>query len=387
MLLRAVLEFFRGFNTQNVFSGLEVAYRGMAERLLACNAVSCRRCLRAGSQHDWLYPESYLHCHLVWFRKYHSDAAGTGHSHHAGGDDDGSGNAPFYAFVEMIPKLAHESGINPAYLSIPMLQASNLGRTISPVSGVVVAVAGMANISPFEVVKTDIRPVIVGLIVVIVAKRSWFPALPYTNGLSCHKRKKRPLRRFLCFNNPRKLFKHNQQDQKCSERDSSPVWGVAMAMLSLTPVHAAPLEPKQYGDFDRYVLALRGKPAFARVSMTAEGASRRNADCKKSYRKNRFLTVHGLWPGLPKSIAARGVMKKRLDAIWLRHATCSNMRRRKSARNVLLPKPGCHWRWRINSTRLCPAQVAHLVSNVTNTPTRRLLRLRPGCFIRDDGGV
>ncbi|VFS84989.1 C4-dicarboxylate transporter DcuC [Kluyvera cryocrescens] len=40
----------------------------------------------------------------------------------------------FYAFVEMIPKLAHSSGINPAYLSIPMLQASNLGRTISPVS-------------------------------------------------------------------------------------------------------------------------------------------------------------------------------------------------------------------------------------------------------------
>ena len=31
----------------------------------------------------------------------------------------GSGNAPFYAFVEMIPKLAHSSGINPAYLSIP----------------------------------------------------------------------------------------------------------------------------------------------------------------------------------------------------------------------------------------------------------------------------
>lgn len=45
----------------------------------------------------------------------------------------------------MIPKLAHSSGINPAYLSIPMLQASNLGRTISPVSGVVVAVAGMAK--------------------------------------------------------------------------------------------------------------------------------------------------------------------------------------------------------------------------------------------------
>ncbi len=82
----------------------------------------------------------------------------------------GSGNAPFYAFVEMIPKLAHSSGINPAYLSIPMLQASNLGRrTISPVSGVVVAVAGMAKISPFEVVKRTSVPVLVGLLVVIVA--------------------------------------------------------------------------------------------------------------------------------------------------------------------------------------------------------------------------
>lgn len=31
MLLAAVLEFVRGFNTQNVFSGPEVAYRGMAD--------------------------------------------------------------------------------------------------------------------------------------------------------------------------------------------------------------------------------------------------------------------------------------------------------------------------------------------------------------------
>ena len=50
-----------------------------------------------------------------------------------------------------------------------MLQASNLGRTISPVSGVVVAVAGMAKISPFEVVKRTSVPVMVGLIIVIIA--------------------------------------------------------------------------------------------------------------------------------------------------------------------------------------------------------------------------
>ena len=51
----------------------------------------------------------------------------------------GSGNAPFYAFVELAPALAAKMGINPAFLIIPMLQASNLGRTVSPVAGVIVA--------------------------------------------------------------------------------------------------------------------------------------------------------------------------------------------------------------------------------------------------------
>ena len=80
----------------------------------------------------------------------------------------GSGNAPFYAFVELAPALAGKMGLNPAYLIIPMLQASNLGRTISPVSGVVVATSGMGNISPFEVVKRTSVPVVAGLITVIL---------------------------------------------------------------------------------------------------------------------------------------------------------------------------------------------------------------------------
>ncbi|MGR5092218.1 anaerobic C4-dicarboxylate transporter DcuC [Vibrio maritimus] len=80
----------------------------------------------------------------------------------------GSGNAPFYAFVELAPSLAAKMGLNPAFLIIPMLQASNLGRTISPVSGVIVATSGMAQISPFEVVKRTSVPVIAGLITVIL---------------------------------------------------------------------------------------------------------------------------------------------------------------------------------------------------------------------------
>ncbi len=80
----------------------------------------------------------------------------------------GSGNAPFYAFVELIPKLAASLGVSPAYLVIPVLQASNLGRTISPVSGVIVATAGMGHVSPLEVVKRTSVPVAIGLVVVVV---------------------------------------------------------------------------------------------------------------------------------------------------------------------------------------------------------------------------
>ena len=79
----------------------------------------------------------------------------------------GSGNAPFYAFVELAPALAAKMGITPAFLIIPMLQASNLGRTISPVSGVIVATSGMAGLSPIDVVKRTIVPVAVGLATVI----------------------------------------------------------------------------------------------------------------------------------------------------------------------------------------------------------------------------
>ena len=80
----------------------------------------------------------------------------------------GSGNAPFYAFVELAPSLAAKLGLNPAFLIIPMLQASNLGRTISPVSGVVVATSGMGKVSPFEVVKRTSVPVLLGLVTVIL---------------------------------------------------------------------------------------------------------------------------------------------------------------------------------------------------------------------------
>lgn len=150
MLLAAVLEFVRGFNTKNIFAGLEVAYRGMADAfagvvmLLVAAGVFAQGLSTIGFINSLIsiatsFGSASIILMLVLVILTMLAAMTTG-----------SGNAPFYAFVEMIPKLAHSSGINPAYLSIPMLQASNLGRTISPVSGVVVAVAGMAKISPLK---------------------------------------------------------------------------------------------------------------------------------------------------------------------------------------------------------------------------------------------
>ncbi|ENA1772344.1 anaerobic C4-dicarboxylate transporter DcuC [Yersinia ruckeri] len=175
MLSAAIIEFVRSFSAKVVFAGLEVAYRGMADAF----ATVVMLLVAAGVFAQGLSTIGFI-----------SGLIGLAQSFGTGGIimmlvlvtitmlaamTTGSGNAPFYAFVELIPKLASQMGINPAYLVIPMLQASNLGRTLSPVSGVVVAVAGMAKISPFEVVKRTSVPVLVGLVVVIVATEILVP--------------------------------------------------------------------------------------------------------------------------------------------------------------------------------------------------------------------
>ncbi|CCJ78516.1 Ribonuclease I precursor [Cronobacter muytjensii 530] len=82
--------------------------------------------------------------------------------------------------------------------------------------------------------------------------------------------------------------------------------GALLAMAATTAV-AQPLEAKQYGDFDRYVLALSWQTGFCQSmherhrDEPTECALQKEEDDKRNY-----LTVHGLWPGLPKSNRARG---------------------------------------------------------------------------------
>jgi len=88
----------------------------------------------------------------------------------------------------------------------------------------------------------------------------------------------------------------------------------ALALCAFS-AHAAPLQANQYADFDRYVLALSWQTGFCQ---SMHDRNRNEPDeCrlqKESTTKTDFLTVHGLWPSLPKSIASRGVDDRR----WMR---------------------------------------------------------------------
>ena len=79
----------------------------------------------------------------------------------------GSGTALFFAMVPlMVPAAA--AGINVLAVSIPMGLAGNLLRAVSPVSAVVMIVAGSVKRSPIEVVKRTSLPMIAGVVFMFV---------------------------------------------------------------------------------------------------------------------------------------------------------------------------------------------------------------------------
>jgi C4-dicarboxylate transporter, DcuC family len=77
----------------------------------------------------------------------------------------GSGNATFFAFVPLAPKVALLSNIAPVLLVMPMNFVSNLARSLSPISAVMIVVSGAAGLSPIELAKRTFIPVIIATIV------------------------------------------------------------------------------------------------------------------------------------------------------------------------------------------------------------------------------
>ena len=77
----------------------------------------------------------------------------------------GSGNAPFYSFGALVPDIAKGLSMMPAAMITPMQMASSIARSASPITAAVVAVAGVADVSPVDLVKRTAIPMGIALVV------------------------------------------------------------------------------------------------------------------------------------------------------------------------------------------------------------------------------
>lgn len=175
MMIALVIEYIRKRNAKELYEGLEVAYRQMG----AAFAGVVILLIAAGVFAEGLSNIGFVDEMIALVER--SGAAGITMMFALVGVTlmvvvaSGSGNAAFYAFVELAPKLAGKLGLNPTFLILPMQQISNVGRTLSPVSGVMVAVSGAGNISPMLLIKRTCVPTIAAIVVVLAYTLLFIP--------------------------------------------------------------------------------------------------------------------------------------------------------------------------------------------------------------------
>ncbi|MFT5926309.1 MAG: DcuC family C4-dicarboxylate transporter [Rubritalea sp.] len=80
----------------------------------------------------------------------------------------GSGNASFFAFGPLVPKIALQLGIDPIKMILPMQLSASMGRTVSPVAGVIIAVSEIAGVSTLAIVKRNLIPLSVALLLMLL---------------------------------------------------------------------------------------------------------------------------------------------------------------------------------------------------------------------------
>ncbi len=81
----------------------------------------------------------------------------------------GSGNAPFFAFAALAPTVARKLTIPPVLMLLPMQFGSSIARSVSPITAVIVAVSGIAELPPVEVVKRTAIPMAGAMVVNVIA--------------------------------------------------------------------------------------------------------------------------------------------------------------------------------------------------------------------------
>lgn len=81
----------------------------------------------------------------------------------------GSGTAPFFSFAAFGPQIAESLGMNAAQFVLPMQLSSSIARPASPITAVVVAVCGVSDVSPFDVIKRTAIPMAVAWVVMQIS--------------------------------------------------------------------------------------------------------------------------------------------------------------------------------------------------------------------------
>ncbi|MEG2068498.1 MAG: C4-dicarboxylate transporter DcuC [Acidaminococcaceae bacterium] len=77
----------------------------------------------------------------------------------------GSGNAAFFSFAALAPKIAESMSMPALALVLPMQIMTSFGRVVSPITAAIVAIAGVAEVSPVQVVKRTAIPMAVAALI------------------------------------------------------------------------------------------------------------------------------------------------------------------------------------------------------------------------------
>ena len=80
----------------------------------------------------------------------------------------GSGNAPFFAFAALAPDVAAKMSIPAVLMLLPMQFAAGIARSVSPITAVIIAILGISNVSPVDIVKRTATPMLGALLTTII---------------------------------------------------------------------------------------------------------------------------------------------------------------------------------------------------------------------------
>lgn len=76
----------------------------------------------------------------------------------------GSGNAAFFSFGPLLPLVATRIGLPAFALVLPLQLSASMGRAVSPIAGIIVAIAGVGGVSPMDLAKRNMIPLTGGFL-------------------------------------------------------------------------------------------------------------------------------------------------------------------------------------------------------------------------------